>query len=1026
MKTSFIKLPLFGKVARMFLLFAILLVTSHLKAQFRGLRGLNLNGFNNANFQKPKKAVPNDTAAVLNFNNKPADQFVASKVQDISGVWEGEQSNGTLISYYKVALVHLNDSTYSGYDYCAWVKYIDHTPINPTNGVMPKSKKSFLGTLSNAELSYAEIQSLDNTNWGLTTEKFKIVDDNGTPAIINDNNQPDRKFYLKRTSNAISVEDLKYFINDKSVEIVNPIFKNSDNESVVKYNDHGLLSLAFKNATDIDLNNVDGRITTTESDNGILRYNYLSGTFNIPKNNETPLPMGINTDFYVPSGTLHFNIKFTYKNIVIAQKTIEVPTKSFFKTTTFKAPEYTSSRMKAVGSYYGFSSTPYEAVSTTLEPLVASGDKMASMWKAVLLSTGRGQYKLDPSDAYTIAKTDLNAIEEKAKNGDAEALYLLFYACQMGLEGETAKTLSYDFLAKSAAAGFRPAVYDEALNESKQKGYSTAFQSFQKLYDDGMKKAAIMIGTMYEQGYGMNKDVNTAIQWYKKGIAFGDPEAMFSLANVYTNGFEDTPPDVAKAMSLATQSAAKNCTDAMEFLGRKYFDGQGVAKNIPLAFKWFKDGANLGDRKSMLALGETYLSGGVGVVKDEKSGLFWIKKAAELGSPKAMMVLWAIYTKGEIVNANVIVARYWYNQAVINGYATPDATGANAQAQTFLDFVDNADFRPSYVYVNEYGNQVGDSGDGLLNGMLGGLMGSCFGYYGHQQQLIDGLEYICKKDGNKIYGGTLSSAIASNLYLKQGQTINIKCYGTISTGMFSGMANADGLGGSWQEYTFVKGIPCSAVMARVKDGTWQFIGQQNSFTASKDGPLYFALNGIDYRNYKGYFDIVVQVPEDAALKPITNSFNSENPAGKLLQPPTPNLSSVDVSKGIPDSYVRLENFWKHSYLNIEKGTLDCSNIETVWWSAEWQFIHQTGSNTYKIKCKWKDIYLSTENPNSLYSTNGNSNSALWTTELIGNDKIRIKNVANNTYLNIETGKPQYSNIGPEAWSSQWILHTVSN
>ncbi len=74
------------------------------------------------------------------------------------------------------------------------------------------------------------------------------------------------------------------------------------------------------------------------------------------------------------------------------------------------------------------------------------------------------------------------------------------------------------------------------------------------------------------------------------------------------------------------------------------------------------------------------------------------------------------------------------------------------------------------------------------------------------------------------------------------------------------MHNADGLGNNWAEYRIVQGIPCSAVMGCIKDGSWKFIGQNAQFTADKDGPLSFALNAIDYRNYKGYFDIVVEVP----------------------------------------------------------------------------------------------------------------------------------------------------------------------
>lgn len=526
-------------------------------------------------------------------------------------------------------------------------------------------------------------------------------------------------------------------------------------------------------------------------------------------------------------------------------------------------PAYNTPRMKALAGYYGFLNTPYSDVSKSLEPLVVAGDKMAAMWKAVLLYMGRGQYKHDESQAYNIAKSVVSVIEEKAGKGDAEALYLLFYACQIGIKGQDAISLGNSFLQKSAAAGFIPAVYDNALQVFKNKNYTDALNYFQKLDNEGVKKSAAMIGIMYEEGYGVNKDVAAAIEWYNKGIAFGDAEAILCEADLYATGYEDAPPDAAKAINLATRAAAKNDGDAMLFLGVRYIDSkQGVAKNIPAGIKWLKQAAEIGNRKAMLALGKAYFSENNGIVKDEHAGLFWIKKAAEAGSPDAMLILSKFYNEGVVVDRNEIVARYWYNQCVLAGYAQADATAINATAQTFSDFVNNADFTPSYVLVDEYGDRVGDSGDSFFNGMFGGLFGAMSGYYGNQQRLIDGLEYIRKKGGYKIYGGTVSSYLASNLYLKQGQTIYIKSYGIISTGMFSGMANADGLGNSWQEYAFIQGIPCSAVMAQIKDGTWQFIGQKKSFTATKDGPFVIALNGKDYRNYKGYFDIVVEVPDN--------------------------------------------------------------------------------------------------------------------------------------------------------------------
>jgi TPR repeat protein len=368
---------------------------------------------------------------------------------------------------------------------------------------------------------------------------------------------------------------------------------------------------------------------------------------------------------------------------------------------------------------------------------------------------------------------------------------------------------------------------------------------------------------MYERGMGVERDASAALKWYRLGVEFGDPEALLGLANLTASGVGDSPPDAAKAMELANQAAARRYSGAYLFIGQAYAGGrQGVKQNPAAAIKAFTAGAELGDRQAMLALGESYLGNTPGFTPDERSGVFWIRKAAERDPPKAMVILSKCYNDGMAVDKDLIAARYWYNQAALHGFVSADNRGLEAQQQSFLNFWRYADFSPSYVYVTEYGSRVGDSGDSMFNGLFSGLFGSMTSYYGRQQALIDGLELMVKRNGKKIYGGTVSSSLVSKLQLRAGQTVSIRAYGVISTGMFSGAANANGLGAQWPEYRAVANLPTSAVIGRVGDSPWQFLGTNGQITALKDGPLVLALNAIDYRNYKGYFDVVVEAPDE--------------------------------------------------------------------------------------------------------------------------------------------------------------------
>jgi len=807
------------------------------------------NNKNNANQKQSQNQTPNKGVAFIDTNKK----------YDLSGKWEGTQYNGQLIMRYEISLAKTGDNTYSGVDYCLWVRSANNSPMNYKGSEPPHSKKIFTGSFKGDHLDFNEISELGDSKWGLNKEQFKLIYNNDSLAFISgDGNYGQRRFYLKRTGE-YPAEDQKYVFDASKIKI-DTAFYMDPNPGPIKYNDNGSLKIIVSNNTAIDFPNVNFDMGVSREVNSV-QFNGGSQDYRLAPNGKREFNIGVSTNLGLPSEPIEFGTILSVNGVPLATKKFSIATAPFFKTTTLKPPVYSSARMRAVANYYGFGNTPYKNVAAELEPLVASGDKIAGMWKAVFLSMGWGGYKIDEALGFTIGKNCIKTVEDKARNGDAEACFLMFYACQMGLEGDSGETFSMNFLSKAADAGFKPAVYDYAKQLLATKDYGSAYSSLINAYNMGVKKAASIIAMAHVRGLSVSPDPDSAVMWYKKGIAFGDPDAMLGYANLIAKGVNDTPPNIVKAMQLSTEAAAKNCTAAMIFNGAMYLEGKkGIPKNIPLAIKWFKDAALQGDRQGMVELGQTYIYGNRHQAGDENSGIFWIKKAAELGSPKAMIMLTKFYNDGTVVEKNVIIARFWYNQAALGGYANPDATGLKAGMDNFMNFWKYADFSPSYIYVNEYGQKVADGDDGFTNGLITGVFGSMMSYYGNQQQLIDGLEYIYKKNGYKVYGGTLSSRFVSSLYLKKGQKVNIRAYGIISTGMMSGPANANGLGNAWAEYRIVPTIPCSAVMAGSKDAEWQFIGQSRSFTAPKDGPIVFGLNGIDYRNYKGYFDLVVEVP----------------------------------------------------------------------------------------------------------------------------------------------------------------------
>jgi TPR repeat protein len=651
--------------------------------------------------------------------------------------------------------------------------------------------------------------------------------------------------------------------NARALIIGDPKLRNSTGASILHFSDHAVLSVPLVNRAGLDLNDLRYTVTTTEKTNGILDQGKLSSAFRIARDAQIELLTAISTGFDVPAGGLNIVVTIGYRNTVLGRKTLMVPTEPFYRDIHIHLPA-TAPRLLAVAKYFGTGGVASGDPAPELAA-AAGHDPLAAMWEAVFYSQGVAGYTFDREKAYHVARQVLPQVEERARNGDAEGLYLLFYACQLGVEGEDAEASAGQFLDRAASAGFLPAKFDRARGLAFHKDYGNATTALKDVYDTGVKKAAVILGRMYERGFGVERDPKAALRWYQLGTQFGDPEAQLGLASLTATGIGDTPPDAAKAMQLARQAAARRYSAAYLFVGQAYASGrQGVKQDPAAAIKALTAAAELGDRQAMLNLGESYM-GKPGFTPDERAGVFWIRKAAERESPEAMVALSQFYkdgTKDGTVEKDMIAARYWYNQAALRGFVAADNRGLEAQRQSFLDFWNYADFSPSYVYVNRYGDRVGDSGDEMLNGFFSGLFGAMTSYYGNQQTMINGLELMEKRRGKKIYGGTVSSPFSSKLQLKAGETVSIRAYGIILAGLFGGAANADGLGSQWPEYRIVPNFSTSALIAKIGDSQWQFVGTRAHITASKGGPLAFALNAVDYRNYKGYFDVVVEIPDE--------------------------------------------------------------------------------------------------------------------------------------------------------------------
>jgi TPR repeat protein len=150
-----------------------------------------------------------------------------------------------------------------------------------------------------------------------------------------------------------------------------------------------------------------------------------------------------------------------------------------------------------------------------------------------------------------------------------------------------------------AATGSGEAQHDMgALYTSGQSGvpinYDRAIFWFREAAQNGIANARYNLGVMYQQGLGLDKDMNQALAWYRSAALLEHPEARYNL-------------------------------------GIAYLEGIGVTYNPAMAAGYFEQAARTGVVEAAYNLG-LILENGLIDEPRPFEGLFWYKLAMDGGS----------------------------------------------------------------------------------------------------------------------------------------------------------------------------------------------------------------------------------------------------------------------------------------------------------------------------------------------------------------------------------------------------------
>jgi uncharacterized protein len=116
--------------------------------------------------------------------------------------------------------------------------------------------------------------------------------------------------------------------------------------------------------------------------------------------------------------------------------------------------------------------------------------------------------------------------------------------------------------------------------------YTSAFEEFSSLAEQGDAAAQLFLGIMYHNGQGVPQDYKQAVQWYAKAAEQGNAESQLILGAMYAAG-EGVPEDYKQAVKWYTKAAEQGNAKAHNNLGLMYARGQGVPQDNVYAHMWF-------------------------------------------------------------------------------------------------------------------------------------------------------------------------------------------------------------------------------------------------------------------------------------------------------------------------------------------------------------------------------------------------------------------------------------------------------
>ena len=160
--------------------------------------------------------------------------------------------------------------------------------------------------------------------------------------------------------------------------------------------------------------------------------------------------------------------------------------------------------------------------------------------------------------------------------------------------------------------------YADQLEDAKaaiqNEDFTKSYELLLPLGEENNAEAQFILGSLYINGHGVEKDDTKGLSWIMKSARQGYDQARL------------------RALSIYFELAGRGDASAMYNLGYMYLHGWGGEQDPDVGIGWLESAAKNGHVRSAKVLSGIYAEGKFGITPDEEKASFWSNLPAEFAT----------------------------------------------------------------------------------------------------------------------------------------------------------------------------------------------------------------------------------------------------------------------------------------------------------------------------------------------------------------------------------------------------------